>query len=169
MKRILYILVVAAIMVSCQGVQDVPKGEQRMPAEQLQPDSSKPHPQMSREEKMEQLKMQKIAFMTDELKLTVEESQVFWPVYNRWWEENMHFTHEQYVLFKNINSNEKVTLADMEAIARSYEKQAELVRKWGGEFAKVLPEDKVARVFVVEERFKNYLIRKGPNWNKPGK
>jgi len=174
MKKIFYLLVTVAILASCQNTQDSqhqPAPTQEIPGPpQSGPNAPQPAPEMSREERMEQIKMQKIAYMTDELKLTVEESQAFWPVYNQWWEESMALTHEQYSSFKDINKSDNATMADLETIAASYEKQAQLVRKWGKEFAKVIPESKVAKVFVSEERFKSYLIRKGPQWGgKPQK
>lgn len=199
MKNIFYILLFGILLISCQDAQDesqqvseenhpmpVPEQmapmhsqagpQQQMPPvhsqdnpQQMQQNPSQPESQMSREERMEQIKMQKIAFMTEELKLNVEESQVFWPVYNQWWEESMKLNHDQFTSFKEISKSDHATMADLETIAKSYEKQAALIRKWGKEFAKVIPEEKVSKVFVTEERFKNYLVRKGPNWGKPQK
>ncbi len=117
---------------------------------------------MSRKEQMEQIRMQKIAYMTQELNLTVEESQAFWPVYNNYWDAFMKLQHEQFKANKTIEKQESPSLSDVELLASFYAKRAEIINYWGQEFSKVIPENKVVKVFVAEERFKNYLLRKGP-------
>lgn len=40
-------------------------------------------------DKEEEIKSQKIAFFTNKIGLTPEEAQVFWPIYNSYWERKI--------------------------------------------------------------------------------
>ncbi len=100
----------------------------------------------------------KIAFFTDELQLTPQESEKFWPVYNQYWDEVRALGQQRRALLRTIqngSSGEK-ELQEWNAILTA---ELALVQKYSTQFREVLPMGKVVRVFVADENFKNYLIR----------
>ena len=97
-------------------------------------------------EKIEQLK---IAFITKHLKLTTEEAQKFWPVYNQYEAEK-----------KQVRQS---TIGSIKEL-----------KKYISEFKKFLPSTKIAKLVTAEERFKKMLAKQaqqGGNGNgqKPWK
>ena len=60
----------------------------------------------------EQLKAQKIAFITTKLDLSVEQSQQFWAVYNEF-DNKLHAIHdERYGIMQNFHRDDDKTLTD---------------------------------------------------------
>ncbi|MFY8020199.1 MAG: hypothetical protein ACOVP1_03330 [Bacteroidia bacterium] len=112
----------------------------------------------------ERIEAMKIGFITKKLNLTGEEAQRFWPVYNR-------FVDEQEKLRKNTRANliedlsDPSSLSDAEAEKALQEmlqfksNEAELIRKYTNEFKKVIPVQKVVMLFKAEIEFKRELLK----------
>lgn len=112
----------------------------------------------------ERIEAMKIGFITKKLNLTAEEAQRFWPVYNR-------FVDEQEKLRKNTRANlledlaDPSSLSDAEADKALQEmllfksNEAELIRKYTNEFKKVIPVQKVVMLFKAEIEFKRELLK----------
>lgn len=115
-----------------------------------------------REEHFREIQSMKIAYMTDFLKLTPEESVKFWPVYNQYWDAKIKISHERRTLFNRIESAES-SLSDVNAMVALAQKETALIEKYGGELAKLISADKAAKTFVAEEKFKGMLLRKSQN------
>lgn len=107
----------------------------------------------------EEIRNMKIAFFTEALQLTPEQSAKFWPVYNQYWGELRKIGHNRRTLYKTIRegkpgeSQQKELLSIMDA-------ERKVTDTYIGKFKEVLPDDKVAKIFVADEDFKNYLIRR---------
>jgi len=112
-------------------------------------------------ERIEQLK---IAFLTEKLRLTSEEAQRFWPVYNQ-------YTQEQETLFAMMRKNKKEqpdieSMTDAQAddiINKQFEfeqRMLDLRKKYQIEFKKVLSPKKVAILYHAEKQFRNKLKEK---------
>lgn len=109
---------------------------------------------------------EKIAFLTIELDITPEEAQVFWPVYNQVEAEKdqaMKNVFEAYVALEHALENgksgkeaEKLLNDYLNAINKQNAILAEAVEKYKA----VLPADKVAKLFVGEEKFRRQHIRR---------
>lgn len=109
---------------------------------------------------------EKIAFLTIELDITPEEAQVFWPVYNQVETEKdqaMKNVFEAYVALERALENgksgkeaEKLLNDYLNAINKQNAILAEAVEKYKA----VLPADKVAKLFVGEEKFRRQHIRR---------
>lgn len=131
---------------------------------------------------------EKIAFLTMELSLTPEEAQVFWPVYNKIAEENKVLNKAVKTSFGSlIKALEEGTASDKE-VAALLDKylEAKQAQKAAGKddadkYRKVLPEKKVAKLYVAEEKFRRQHIHRmksgqpgnghgpqGPQGGKPG-
>ena len=112
----------------------------------------------------ERIEAMKIGFITKRLSLTAEEAQRFWPVYNR-------FVDEQEKLRKNTKANLIEELADPAALTDSEAEkalqemllfkssEAELIRKYTNEFKKVISVQKVVMLFKAEIEFKRELLK----------
>jgi len=112
----------------------------------------------------ENIESRHIGFITNELQLTPEEAQTFWPVYNRYHGEleALRKKHTTDLLAAKVNfdsyTDDQVSkLIDNEMDYR--QKELDLQRKYNTEFKKVLPVKKVARFYRAEQQFKINLIR----------
>lgn len=117
--------------------------------------------QDGRKEKIEALK---VGFITQELNLTTEEAQKFWPVFNQY-EDAMHKLRESRKSeLDNMRDNfDSMSDADVsKAIDNELafqQQELDLRKKYVSEFRKVLPTKKVARLLRAEQQFKLKLLK----------
>lgn len=114
----------------------------------------------------ERMKAEKIAFITSELGLTSEEAQAFWPVYNKCCQEKMELQKAVKEAFKNLSKAVNEGIADEKELGKlldEYLKAKQAQMEYGHEnaekYRKVLPEAKVAKLYVAEEKFRRQQIR----------
>ena len=123
---------------------------------------AQPNPQESWKAMMESVK---IAFLTTEIGLTPAEAQNFWPIYNSVSEEldkAMYSTFSSYMeLEKAINENksDKEVSKCLERYLDALESQDEIRSESVDKYKKILPERKIAKIFVAEEKFRRQHIR----------
>lgn len=123
---------------------------------------AQPRPQEGWKEKMESVK---IAFLTTEIGLTPTEAQHFWPIYNSVSEEldkAMYSTFSSYMeLEKAINENksDKEVSKCLERYLAAMASQDEIRQESVDKYKKILPDRKVAKIFVAEEKFRRQHIR----------
>ena len=114
--------------------------------------------------KREKIQAQKIAFITEKLNLTPEEAQIFWPVYNEL-EKKRDAIHADKM--KKVKCGEDIysTLSkeELEKIADSFVEidlqDAKLAIDYNEKFKKVLPIDKVVKLYHAEHQFRNHLLK----------
>ncbi len=112
----------------------------------------------------ERFNAQRIAFFTERLRLTPEESQEFWPVYNEYQDEKNKIIEKRRELTRNLVQNQR-TLSDneIEELGDQYVvtmvEEAELLQTYHVRFKEVLPIRKVPRIYQTENQFKTYLLR----------
>ena len=122
------------------------------------------------------IEARRVGFITQQLQLTTQEAQVFWPVYNRYHDELETLRKKKMsellgakMNFDNYTDEQVSKLIDEEMDSR--QKELDLQRKYNVEFKKVLPVKKVALLYRAEQQFKVNLIRnmnnQGPGM-KPG-
>lgn len=112
------------------------------------------------------MQSEKIAFLTSEMNITPEEAQAFWPVYNQVEAEMDKAMHEVFKTFKALDDaleagkseKEVETLLNDYLEAQKNQKDADAGR--AKKYMKVLPADKVARLFIGEEKFRRHHIRR---------
>jgi len=110
-------------------------------------------------QKMERMQAQRVAFFTNKLNLTVLEAEVFWPVYNEY--------NDKRQALKKSNSWKGQTqeLTDDEAnkllddMLDLKEKDFAIQKEYLYKFKEVLPSQKVVRLYKLERRFKDEIIR----------
>jgi hypothetical protein len=89
------------------------------------------------------LKAYQIAFFTEKLKLTPDEAQRFWPVFNKY-EDEIRTSRMQ---------NRQATEIERE------EKVVNIRKKYFDEFARVLNKDRADRVFKADKEFRDVVRR----------
>lgn len=120
------------------------------------------NPQMKRV--FERIQAEKIAFFTNELDLTPEEAQKFWPVYNQYSKEERDSHFNTMAAFDHLNSKDGEKLSDKEIEKRiddyikAVEKESSLTGVYYPKFKAVLPMDKVAKLYRTEEAFRMRMI-----------
>lgn len=114
----------------------------------------------------ERVMSEKIAFLTVELNITPEEAQTFWPVYNKVEKELDQARFEVMKSYKALAeaidagkpSKEVSSLLDKYLAAKTY--QDKLDSATAEAYKKVLPVEKVAKLYVAEEKFRRQYISK---------
>ena len=119
----------------------------------------------SKSDKEQEIKSQKIAFFTDKIGLTPEEAQIFWPVYNNYWAKKNRIIadrKEKMTYFadhsENMSNDEMIKYADQ--YIRYEMELAELLDEYHKKFKKILPINKVMRIYLADYEFKTYLLKK---------
>ena len=106
----------------------------------------------------------RIAFFTEKLQLTPEESQVFWPIYNKYRDATRQ-------LRMPVRKQDLALISDTEAAEMIEEwfhndaKELELKRKLYADLKKSISPRKAAMVFVVERDFNAKLLQAVRNRN----
>lgn len=109
---------------------------------------------------------ERVAFLTMEMNLTPEEAQVFWPIYNQIHTEKDKAMHDVFSAYKALEDAVKAGKPEKEisklldAYLAAKEKQSEIEKAADEKFRKVLPTEKVARLYLGEEKFRRQHIRK---------
>ena len=111
----------------------------------------------------EKLMSEKIAFLTMEMNITPEEAQVFWPVYNQV-EKEKDAALEQVIKSYKALSTAVEQNTDASKLLDDYLAAQEKLRKIDNEAAAkyktVLSAEKVAKLYVAEEKFRRQHIRR---------
>ena len=109
------------------------------------------------------LQQQKIRFFNQNLQLTAEESDRFWPVYNDYQNRRDKITADRNNLLEYFQANNRnMSAAEAnDAINRylSYQQQeTELLETYTKRFREFLPVKKVMQIYIVELEFKKWLL-----------
>lgn len=129
----------------------------------------------------ERLQSEKIAFLTNEMSLTPKEAQVFWPIYNQAQEEERKALEASFRTFGELDKAIKSgkTGKDLEPLLRAYaesQDRGDAPAKYLKEYLKILPAEKVAKLYLAEEKFRQSKIHglrqpqmnPGPRFGRPG-
>ena len=114
----------------------------------------------------EKMRAEMVAFFTAELDLTPAEAEKFWPVFNEAKDrqrEHFQASHQAYkALCRGIKEGK--TGAEIAALTDAYvQAQAasnQVFTDFLPKFRQVLPEEKVARIFMAEEKFRRQQIHR---------
>jgi len=125
--------------------------------------SAQPHGKQHGMQTRKDIQAAKIAFFTNALDLSVEEAQVFWPVYNELDKKQNENFEKQKNLYQDYNQNaEKYNDKQLEAIGDQLilllSEREKLMIEYHSKFKKVLPPAKVIALYRAEIQFKNKLL-----------
>lgn len=128
-----------------------------------QPQGGRPSEEQRKKE-FERIQAEKIAFITQELDLTPEEAQVFWPVYNQCWKELLAANKKKMDAFGEFRGDKAEGLSDAElekklnAYIQANKASSQVMADWYPKFKQVLPLQKVAKLYQAEEAFQQRMI-----------
>lgn len=124
--------------------------------------------QKNQTDKIEALK---IAFITNELDLSEDEAEAFWPVYNQMTEDMQKARKEQRDLTRKMRDNFEV-MSDEEVektttlLLDNDIKQSQLKKDYTQKIAGIIGYRKATKLLSVEQRFKRELLQR---LNRPDK
>ena len=120
----------------------------------------------------QKLMSEKVAFLTVEMGITPEEAQVFWPIYNEVSKKNDEAMQKVFSSYKALEQalNEGKGSKDIQKLLDAYldalADQKEVNSDAADKYKSVLPVEKVAKLYIGEEKFRRQHIRN--LHNKPG-
>lgn len=122
------------------------------------------HQEDDRRNRMERrIESKKIGFITNELDLSTEEAQLFWPIYNEFYSKMKAIREESKSLFeenKNIESkSDDDAIALINIIFDKEQEELNLKRSYYQKFEKAISVKKVARLFLLEKRFRTEILK----------
>ncbi|HKI90508.1 MAG TPA: hypothetical protein VKA38_15890 [Draconibacterium sp.] len=121
--------------------------------------------QDNHKDRWEKIRTEKISFLTDKLDLTPTEAQKFWPVYNelenkRWEAQKKRHDLEVKVQEAEESLSNKEIIQLTREYAGNMQKEGDLLIKYNEEFLKILPPQKVLKLYKAENEFRMYMIKK---------
>ncbi|MCG8412262.1 MAG: hypothetical protein MI739_13370 [Bacteroidales bacterium] len=113
----------------------------------------------------EKIKSEKIAFFTNIIGLTAKEAQVFWPVYNEYWnKKNTILNKRRKKMSFFMENSDKMNNDEMIQYADQYIQfeieLSGLLEGYHKKFKAILPIEKVMRIYLADYEFKSYLLKK---------
>ena len=118
-----------------------------------------------RKEAMERLQSEHVAYLTNELQLTPEEAQAFWPVYNQAVKEQREAFAKVRDAKKALRDaiNEGKSDAEVKPILDAYLKlradKSDPMAEHRADFVKAVGESKTAKFYLSEDSFRNKALR----------
>ena len=116
-------------------------------------------------DRWERIRSEKVAFLTDKLELTPTEAQKFWPIYNeletkRWEAQKCRRDLEVKVKEAEESLSDKEVIQLTRDYAGNMQKEGALMIKYNEQFLKILPPQKVLKLYKAENEFRMYMIKK---------
>lgn len=109
----------------------------------------------------EKVRAHKVAFLTQQLNLTPEEAQQFWPVYNEYDRKMDELRIGNRKAFKPKPGQELTEAEAQEKVdgfVRFRQQEVAVLAEYHEKFKNVLPASKVAKLYQAEEAFKRKLL-----------
>ena len=113
----------------------------------------------------ERFEAEKVAYITQQLSLTVEEAQAFWPVYNQAVKEQREYSAKVRESKKAIREalNEGKSDAEIKPLLDAYlklrVKKTDPMAEHRADFVKAVGESKTAKFYLSEDSFRNKALR----------
>ena len=123
---------------------------------------------------MEMIKTKKIAFLTEQINLTSQEAERFWPIYNELEKQRFLLMDKKRELERS-SETPKPGLSEAEyrklaiELAATHSKEGKLIEEYNLKLLNVLPAEKVVKLYVAEGKFRATLMhefRKGQQEKK---
>ncbi len=117
-------------------------------------------PGKNREQARDRIEAYKVAFFTEKLQLTSEESKAFWPLYNEFEQAREELRKKYDLGDKRLELlSDKELEQHLDNQLKMEEEMVQLRRKYYQRFKEVLPIRKVAMLQRVDNEFKRELLK----------
>lgn len=111
----------------------------------------------------EQIKAQKVAYLTTKLDLSVQEAQVFWPVFNEYEKKKDDLFTAESNIAQKMTTSENLSDKEISEMTDKYIElqtaEAKLIAEYYLKFKKVLPPRKVMILYTSNRMFKRELLK----------
>ncbi|WP_276496783.1 Spy/CpxP family protein refolding chaperone [Pontibacter litorisediminis] len=116
----------------------------------------------AQDNRSENVEAAKVAFLTDKMELTAEQSQKFWPLYNE-------YESKRRTLIRGYRSGYRQdvdALSEQEAKARidnmfvTKEKELELEKEYAGKYLKIISNKQLIKLYRGERDFTKMLLKR---------
>lgn len=108
--------------------------------------------------KKEKIEALRVAFITQQLNLTSDESQKFWPVYNEY-QDKLKGARKEFKSQGTTFATDKEAQDFLDAELLFKQRELSLYKEYYDKFKKILPIKKVAQLRQAEEDFKKELLK----------
>ncbi len=114
---------------------------------------------------LERIKAERVAFFTEQLELSSDEAEKFWPLYNDYSNRRDKLNEESRMLIRFVGNNmENMDEAEIDEQLNKYieiqNKSHKLFLDYNEKFLQVLPASKVIKLYIAESKFKQWLIKR---------
>jgi len=114
------------------------------------------------------IEQEKIPFYTKKLNLTPDEAKAFWPLYNEYEQKKHDLMKQKREIGKQIMVNDSsITNDKAQKLNIAYFKlendELDLEKAYNEKFKKILPIQKVNKLYFAEHQFRIYLLKKLKN------
>ena len=122
--------------------------------------------------KRDKIKALKIAYISEELALTTQEAEKFWPIYNAFEDKQFELQHQKMRAYMSrIESNmEKLTEKEaaqlLAQIENTEDELFQLKKKYNQDLKIALSAQKIVKLHKTEEQFRKNLLRQFRNKQK---
>lgn len=116
-----------------------------------------------KERMLEKMESMRVAFLTNKLDLTTDESTRFWPVYNEYARKRMDLRKEMVMQKRDARNKEMTEEESNKALEEQFsiqEKELNLKKNYYEKFKAILPPQKLAQLEPAEMEFNHEVIRK---------
>lgn len=122
----------------------------------------------SRSETREKIKALKVAYLTEQLQLTKQEAEKFWPIYNNYDEKLTQLRiNDRYAIKKKIeasggkeNMSEKEAKEITQTILSIEQKSYETLKEFTAKLSEVISYKKILTLQIAEREFNRKMLRK---------
>ncbi|MDD2634472.1 MAG: hypothetical protein PHW82_03135 [Bacteroidales bacterium] len=113
----------------------------------------------------QKIQAEKVAFITEQVNLTVDEAQQFWPVYNELNDKISDLFNEERGIHRIIRINcetisEKDLTIKLDRMVEINQERANLEHEYHQKYKKILPIQKVAKLYQADKDFRKQLLHK---------
>ncbi len=120
------------------------------------------------ERQRERIQSEKVAYLTNQLDLSIKEAQLFWPVYNEFNNKNDELFEEQRTIYRNLrHKKEEYSGSELEQMLdRLVEiklEQAKLEKNYHEKYKEILNPEKIVLLYQAEFGFRRHLLRRYHN------
>jgi Spy/CpxP family protein refolding chaperone len=106
----------------------------------------------------EKIEAQKVAFITKELNLTVQESQKFWPIYNEYWDKMENLRDGDMLARAGSELSDEKARELINKFLDREENELKLKKQLYNDLRNVLPPTKIVKLHRAEMQFKQKLL-----------
>lgn len=115
-------------------------------------------------EMQQRMKVEKISFIANQLELTPQEAQLFWPIYNESEQKRYKLEKEkQTIEVKAKANNDSISQKEYQLLCLRYvalaEEEASIINEYNKQLLKVLPANKVLRLYFSERKFRTHMLQ----------